>query len=98
MASQRNGRRLHVASLFRKDVSMFARIIDFVSRPGKTKALNETIQSRLFPILRVQPGFVDEIVLESDVDPNRVVRVSFWRTREQAERYNRETYPAVTAV
>lgn len=77
---------------------MFARIVDFVSRPGKTKALNETIQSRLFPILRVQPGFVDEIVLESDVDPNRVVTMSFWRTREQAERYIQETYPAVTAV
>jgi len=42
---------------------MFARIIDFVSKPGKAKALNETIQSRLFPILRVQPGFVDEIVI-----------------------------------
>lgn len=77
---------------------MFARIVDFVSRPGKTETLNETIQTRLFPIFRVQPGFVDEIVLESDVEPNRVVTVSFWRTREQAERYNQETYPAVTAV
>jgi heme-degrading monooxygenase HmoA len=64
---------------------MFARIVDFVSRPGKTRTLNETIQSRLFAILRVQPGFVDEIVLESDVEPNRVVTLSFWRTREQAE-------------
>jgi heme-degrading monooxygenase HmoA len=77
---------------------MFARIVDFISRPGKTKALSETIQGRLFPILRVQPGFVDEIVLESSVDPNRVVTVSFWRTREQAERYSQETYPAVIAV
>jgi heme-degrading monooxygenase HmoA len=77
---------------------MFARIVDFVSRPGKTEILTETIQSRLFPILRVQPGFVDEIVLESDVESNRVVTLSFWRTREHAERYNQETYPAVTAV
>jgi heme-degrading monooxygenase HmoA len=77
---------------------MFARIVDFVSRPGKTGTLNETIQSRLFPILRVQPGFVDEIVLESDVEPNRVVTLSFWRTREQAERYSQETYPSVKEV
>src|SRR5579864_8821347 len=77
---------------------MFARIVDFVSRPGKTKTLNEIIQSRLFPIFRVQPGFVEEIVLESDVEPNRVVTLSFWRTREQAERYNQETYPAVKEV
>ena len=77
---------------------MFARIIDFVSRPGKTRALSEIIRSRLFPILRVQAGFVDEIVLESDVEPNRVVTLSFWRTREQAERYNQETYPTVKEV
>ena len=77
---------------------MFARIVDLVSRPGKTRILTETIRGRLFPILRVQPGFVDEIVLESDVESNRVVTLSFWRTREQAERYNQETYPAVTAV
>ncbi len=77
---------------------MFARIVDFVSRPGKTRALTEIIQSRLLPILSVQPGFVDEIVLESDVDPNRVVTLSFWKTREQAERYNKETYPAVKEV
>ena len=77
---------------------MFARIVDFVSRPGKTRTLNETIQSRLFAILRVQPGFVDEIVLESDVEPNRVVTLSFWRTREQPERYNQGTYPAVKEV
>jgi heme-degrading monooxygenase HmoA len=77
---------------------MFAQIVDFVSRPGKTRVLKETIESRLFPILRVQPGFVDEIVLESDVESNRVVTLSFWRTREQAEHYNQETYPSVTAV
>ena len=77
---------------------MFARVVDFISRPGKTGILTETIQSRLFPILRVQPGFVDEIILESDVESNRVVTLSFWRTREQAERYSQETYPAVTAV
>jgi hypothetical protein len=28
---------------------------------GKTKALSETIQNKLLPILRLQPGFVDEI-------------------------------------
>jgi heme-degrading monooxygenase HmoA len=77
---------------------MFARIEDFVSRPNKTRTLNETIQNKLLPILRVQPGFVDEIVLESDVESNRILTVSFWETREQAERYNQETYPAVKEV
>jgi len=77
---------------------MFIRIVDFVSMPGKTRMLSETLRNKLLPILRVQPGFVDEIVLESDVEPDRVLALSFWRTREEAERYNRETYPAVREV
>jgi hypothetical protein len=77
---------------------MFARTVDLVSSRGKTKILNETIHNKLLPILRVQPGFVDEIVLESDVEPDRFLTLSFWKTREQAELYNQETYPAVKEV
>jgi hypothetical protein len=56
----------YVASVSGKDPPLFARIVDFVSSPGKTRIVNETIQNKLMPTLRVQPGFVDEIVLESD--------------------------------
>jgi len=77
---------------------MFARIVDFVSSRGKTRILNETIQNKLLPTLRVQPGFVDEIVLESDVEPDRFLTLTFWKTREQAEFYNQERYPAVKEV
>jgi len=68
---------------------MFARIVDLVSSRGKTRILNETIQNKVLPTLRVQPGFVDEIVLESDVEPDRFLTLTFWKTREQAELYNR---------
>jgi heme-degrading monooxygenase HmoA len=78
---------------------MFARMVDYcVSRPGKTRTLSQTLLNKLLPILRVQPGFVDEIILESDIEPSRVLTLSFWRTREQAELYSRETYPAVKEV
>ena len=77
---------------------MFARIVDFVSGPGQTRILKETIQKKLLPSLHVQPGFVDEIVLESDVEPDRVLSLSIWKTREQAERYNQGKYLAVKEV
>jgi heme-degrading monooxygenase HmoA len=77
---------------------MFARTVDFVSSRGKTRILHETIQNKLLPILRVQPGFVDEIVLQSDVEPDRFLTLSFWKTREQAELYNQQTYSAVKEV
>jgi heme-degrading monooxygenase HmoA len=38
---------------------------------------------------------VDETVLVSDPEPNRVLAISFWNTREDAERYQEEQYPAV---
>ena len=31
----------------------------------------------------------------SDTEPNRVLALSFWNTKEDAERYHREQYPAI---
>jgi hypothetical protein len=38
---------------------------------------------------------VDEIVLVSDKEDNRVLGLSFWNTKEDAEQYHREQYPKV---
>ena len=53
---------------------------------------------KIVPILKKQPGFVDEIVLVSDADSNRVLALSFWKTSEDAERYQREKYNSVRAT
>jgi heme-degrading monooxygenase HmoA len=50
---------------------------------------------KIVPILKKQPGFVDEIVLVSDADSNRILALSFWKAREDAERYQREQYNSV---
>src|SRR5439155_8333521 len=42
-----------------------------------------------------QAGFVDEIVLVSDAERDRLLALSFWKTREDAERYHREQYNTV---
>ena len=46
-------------------------------------------------MLKKQAGFVDEIVLVSDAKRDRVLALSFWKTREDAERYHREQYNTV---
>ena len=38
---------------------------------------------------------MDEIVLVSDADSNRVLALSFWKGRDDAERYQREQYNSV---
>jgi heme-degrading monooxygenase HmoA len=71
---------------------MFTRVVELASKPGKAKELSNTINEHAVPILKKQSGFVDEIILNSDAEPNRVLALSFWKTKEDAERYHREHY------
>ena len=75
--------------------NMFTRVVELTSKSGKSKELANTINEKAVPILRKQRGFQDEIVLVSDIDPDRVVGISFWDSREDAERYNREQFPTI---
>jgi heme-degrading monooxygenase HmoA len=74
---------------------MFARVVEIKTKPGKAKDLCHTIHNKVFKTLKVEPGFVDEIVLISDTEADRVVAVSFWKTKEDAERFGREQYPKI---
>jgi len=64
-------------------------------RAGQEKELTNTINEKVLPILKKQHGFVDEIVLISDKETDRVLGVSFWNTREDAELYHREQFPQI---
>ena len=74
---------------------MFTRIVELTTKPGKNKQVPDTINEKVLPILKKQKGFVDETVLVSDKDDNRVLGLSFWNTKEDAEQYHRAGYPKV---
>ncbi len=74
---------------------MYTRVVEFTSKSGKAKELSNTINEKAVPILKKQSGFVDEIVLVSDAEQDRVLGLSFWNAREDAERYHREQYPKI---
>src|SRR5215470_14836664 len=74
---------------------MYTRIVEITSKSGKTNELCTTIEDKVVPILKKQTGFVDEAVLVSDAEPDRVVGLSFWDSKEHAERYHREEYPRI---
>ena len=74
---------------------MFTRTVEVTTKSGKAKELSNTINKKVLPILKKQAGFVDETVLVSDTEPSRVLALSFWNSREDAERYHREQYPAI---
>jgi heme-degrading monooxygenase HmoA len=78
-----------------RSARMFTRIVELTTKPGKNKQLSDTINDKVLPILKKQKGFVDETVLISDKDDNRVLGLSFWNTKEDAEQYHRAEYPKV---
>jgi quinol monooxygenase YgiN len=74
---------------------MFTRIVEITAKQDKTKEVADTIRERVLPILTKQPGFVDEIVLVSTTETNRILGMSFWKTPEDAELYRLDHYPTV---
>lgn len=77
---------------------MFTRVVEITANPGKARDLSRTISDKVLPLLKNQPGFVDEIVLVSDATPERILAMSFWRTKEDAEKYNKEQFPRVNEM
>jgi heme-degrading monooxygenase HmoA len=74
---------------------MFTRTVEVTAKSGKARELAKTINDKVLPILKKQAGFVDETVLVSDAEPDRMLALSFWNNKEDAERYQREQYSAI---
>ena len=75
---------------------MFTRVVEVNTKQGKAKEVCKTIQEKALPILKNQSGFVDEITLVSTTNPNRVLALSFWRTKEDAQHYHNQQYSNIT--
>jgi len=74
---------------------MFTRTVEVTAKSGKGRELANTINDKVLPILKKQTGFVDETLLVSDAEPDRIVALSFWQNKEDAEEYQRGQYPAI---
>lgn len=77
---------------------MFVRMVELTAKTGKARDLVRMGNDEIVSIMRDQPGFVDEIILQSEDDPNRLLAISFWRTRRDAETYNLESFPRITEM
>jgi heme-degrading monooxygenase HmoA len=77
---------------------MFTRIVDVTSKTGKGRELTRAVSEKVLSILKAQPGFLDEITLVSDENPDQIVAISFWKSREDADKYHRENFSRVTEI
>jgi hypothetical protein len=55
------------------------------------------MEKEIIPALRKQKGFQDEVTFIAS-EGTGAVAISFWDRKENAEAYNRETYPDVLKV
>jgi heme-degrading monooxygenase HmoA len=75
---------------------MFVRLVEVKTKPGKAKEVCGMLHDKVLSTLKAQAGFVDEIVLVSDAEGIRAL--SFWKTKEDSERYNRADYAKVNEL
>jgi heme-degrading monooxygenase HmoA len=73
---------------------MYARHVSFNLKPIKREELTQMFDKDILPLLQKQNGFTDEITFVSP-DGRQVIAISLWESKENAERYSRETYPQV---
>ena len=73
---------------------MFARSVSIRVKPNSVAEFNKTFENEILPLLQKQKGFTDELAL---VAPNgsEVLAISLWDRKEDAEAYQRATYPEV---
>jgi quinol monooxygenase YgiN len=71
---------------------MFARIVSLDLKPNTHKQFSELFEKQILPALRKQKGFKDELLLV-DPDAPKVVAISTWDTKENAESYGSKAYP-----
>ena len=73
---------------------MFARNVSMRLKPNSVTEFTRTLENEVIPLLRKQKGFQDEITFVVS-GGTEAVGVSLWDQKENAEAYDRGTYPQV---
>jgi heme-degrading monooxygenase HmoA len=74
---------------------MFARHVSMHLKPNTRAEFTQTIENEILPLLREQHGFQDEIVFVVPGSGTEGVAISLWDKKEDAEAYQRGSYPEV---
>jgi hypothetical protein len=76
---------------------MFARKVSMQLKHNSLAEFTQRIEKDILPLLRKQHGFRDELTFVGPGE-TKVFGISLWENKENAETYNRGTYPEVTKI
>ena len=75
---------------------MFARILEFEVKLEKKEEFVKLVKNQVLPILKKQTGFLEILPFSPEkMKEEKVLTISLWATKPDAERYEREFYPKV---
>lgn len=76
---------------------MFARRVYMHLKPNSQAEFTQTLEKAILPLLRKQAGFQDEIAFVGQ-GGKEAFAISLWDKAENADAYNRTTYPEVAKL
>ena len=76
---------------------MFARTVTVRLKSNAVADFNRALENEIIPILRKQRGFQDELTLVTP-DGKEAIGISLWDNKQNAETYQRETYPEIQKI
>ena len=76
---------------------MFARRVYMHLKPNSVAEFTQRLEKDILPLLRKQQGFQDEITFVGQ-SGTEAFAISLWDKAENAEAYNRASYPEVTKI
>ena len=77
---------------------MFARIVEFIPKLEKKEEFVRVIRNEVLPILKKQTGFMELLPFFPETKNEKVIAVTLWTEKGNAERYGREVFPKVEEI
>ncbi len=74
---------------------MFARIVEFIPKLEKKEELVNVNRNEILPILKKQTGFMELLPFFPETETEKVIAITLWTEKRNAERYEREVFPKV---
>jgi len=74
---------------------MFARIVESVPKLEKKDELIKVMKNEVLPILKKQVGFLEILPFISEMKNEKMVVITLWHEKRDAERYEREVFPRI---
>lgn len=77
---------------------MFARILEIIPKLDKKEELIKVVRKEIVPILKNQPGFLELLPFLPEITEEKVIAITLWTEKYEAEKYVKEVFPKVEQI